>query len=384
MDSKLENQNLQVADRPLSNQHSIHLSFSTLFEHLPFPGLVTNRKGRILVANQAFETQIGGNADVANTAFLVHYVAEQDRRLLLDGLDCVYEQSDSLLLRVTYATKQSLRTHLILTPLPDSEQVLVTLQKESKGSPDESEGERRYEELQNLLYVTCHNLKSPVVSIQGFCNLILESLSSEDDNLLHYLARIQRNADRLGKMVQDILDFSKLTCPIESKQIVSLRDILDNIRAEHYVAIKQKAIELKLPQQLPDLFGEPEGLHTLFSNLIDNAIKYTDKRRPCIEIGWEEKPRFHAFWVRDNGAGVDKKYHERLFNLFERASASEQIEGTGVGLAIVKRIVERHSGRIRFASEPGIGSTVFFTLPKPKEKQYGTGQKDLEERSTED
>ncbi|MFQ5825518.1 MAG: ATP-binding protein, partial [bacterium] len=124
-------------------------------------------------------------------------------------------------------------------------------------------------------------------------------------------------------------------------------------------------IKLEIASDLPTVLANREDLITIYYNLFDNAIKYLgDNKNPKIEVGWEEQKNFYVFWVKDNGIGVSKEFQEKVFDLFHRGSASRKIEGTGVGLAIVKRIVERHRGVIRLSSDIGKGSTVYFTLPK--------------------
>ncbi|MDO8784759.1 MAG: ATP-binding protein, partial [Syntrophales bacterium] len=117
-------------------------------------------------------------------------------------------------------------------------------------------------------------------------------------------------------------------------------------------------------QELPAIRGDRKRVCRVFENLIQNAIKYRgDTKTPTIKIGCEPGAEFHEFYIRDNGIGIDPKYHQKIFQVFQRLS-DVNTEGTGIGLAIVKRIVENQGGRIRVESEKGMGATFYFTLPK--------------------
>jgi len=194
-----------------------------------------------------------------------------------------------------------------------------------------------------------------------------------DDELDHYLQRIQKNTERMNTMVHDILAFSKVSKKDYNFSELMLADIINSIFTEHYFRLKEKHIKLCIPSDLPSLIANKEGLTTVFENLLDNAIKYMgENENPVIEIGWENKKRFLVFWVKDNGVGLPKEYQSKVFNLFERGDIDKKrtIEGTGVGLAIVKKIVELHGGMVKLSSEPNRGTTVYFTLPvisKPDE-----------------
>jgi signal transduction histidine kinase len=128
---------------------------------------------------------------------------------------------------------------------------------------------------------------------------------------------------------------------------------------------KMPEAEFALPPHLPRLVAEANGLKAVFENLFSNAMKYRRPETPLrVEVGWQEQPRFHAFWVRDNGMGMEPAFQQKAFNLFQRAPNGGKIAGTGVGLALVRRIIENHKGMIKLESKPGEGTSVYFTIPK--------------------
>lgn len=260
---------------------------------------------------------------------------------------------------------------------------------EPEPSPEisaEAQLQRREEELQNFVHVFSHNLKTPIISIQGFAGLLREELGAQLGNEhLHFLERIQKNAMLMEQMLADLLQFSKLGRELPKFGWVDLREILreviDDMKLLEQIAQRQETtaqttnseaqppVEFDVPQQLPHLWAEAAGLKTVFQNLFSNAMKYRRADVSLrIEIGWQELPRFHALWVRDNGMGMDALFQKKAFNLFQRGPQVGHIPGTGVGLAIVRRIVENHKGLVRVDSKLGEGTTIYFTIPKAEQK----------------
>ncbi|MFQ5771245.1 MAG: ATP-binding protein, partial [bacterium] len=339
-------------------------------DNLNIPAAILDQAGLLTHVNHAFAKMIGLSQTLINNKhYLVNFIAPADKQKLIDWylqLNSNNQSSNFLESRIVDNTGSGKIITITLDRVPDSKILLATFIDETNFSASLSEIERKNDELENLFLLISHNFKSPIVSIQGFINLLLENYATiKQEEVIHYLKRIQKNNTRLEKMVHDILEFSKLTTKINAFQMVSLNEIVETVRLEYYLRIKSEKIKLNITQRLPDVFGDAEGLSTVFFNLIDNAIKYSDiNKKPEIEIGWEDKNRFYVFWIKDNGLGVAKQYLEKVFNLFQRAEAPEHIEGTGIGLAIVKRIIENHGGFIRMSSKIGEGTTVYFTIPK--------------------
>jgi PAS domain S-box-containing protein len=233
----------------------------------------------------------------------------------------------------------------------------------------ELEIKRRGEELENFVYVISHNLKTPIVSIQGFANLLQEELGPMlDSDHLHFLDRIQKNAALMEKMILDLLEFSRLGRSPVKFEMVNVKEVVQGVIDEMFFLGKIRDVEFTWPRkplELPRVYADGAGLKTIFENLLNNAVKYRRPGVPLrIEIGWEEQTRFHVFWVRDNGMGMEAGFLAKAFDLFQRGPNVGQIQGTGVGLAIVRRIVENHKGLVRLDSKPGEGTTIYFTLPK--------------------
>ncbi|MDZ7291810.1 MAG: HAMP domain-containing histidine kinase [candidate division KSB1 bacterium] len=234
---------------------------------------------------------------------------------------------------------------------------------------DELEIQRRSEDLENFVYVISHNLKTPLVSIQGFANILQEELGPAlDSGHRHFLERIQKSAASMEKMILDLLEFSRLGHSPFTFEMVNLNELVQSVIEEMRLPGQLHEVEFILPRPpsaLPNLYADGDELKTVFENLLNNAVKYRRAGVPLrIEVGCEELPRFHLLWVRDNGMGMDPAFQTKAFDLFQRGPNVGQIQGTGIGLAIVRRIIENHKGLVRIDSQPGEGTTVYFTLPK--------------------
>ena len=129
-------------------------------------------------------------------------------------------------------------------------------------------------------------------------------------------------------------------------------------------AIQQKSAEVVVAPDLPTAPCDRVRVAEVFQNLISNAIKYCDRDQPRVEVGWMDKPNYYVFFVKDNGIGIEKKYFAKVFQIFQRLHRRDEYEGTGAGLTVCKRVVEKHGGRIWLKSEVGEGSTFFFSVPK--------------------
>jgi signal transduction histidine kinase len=166
-------------------------------------------------------------------------------------------------------------------------------------------------------------------------------------------------------LVTDLLALSSIGKVLSTFKDVSSLEIVKNVTTGLQDKLKENRIELVVAEDLPPIYCDAERIYQVFENLLVNAIKYMgDTENPRIEIGFEDNGGFHQFYVRDNGVGIDAKYHQKVFEMFHRLREVEKEEGTGLGLAIVERLVNNHGGRVWVESEKGKGATFYFTLPK--------------------
>jgi signal transduction histidine kinase len=221
-------------------------------------------------------------------------------------------------------------------------------------------------ELERFTYTVSHDLRSPLVTIKGFVGMLKYDLQEDRrDKIQHDLQRIASATDKMDALLSELLELSRIgrivNPPEEIDTVRLIQDAMDSLEAQ----LRSKNVTVNIAPGLSKLYGDRIRLREVFENLIGNAAKYMgDQTDPIIEIGIRHQKEERILFVKDNGMGIDPKYHLRVFNLFEKLNPA--IDGTGVGLTIVKRIIEVHGGRIWIESEGlGKGSMFCFTLPLP-------------------
>ena len=225
-------------------------------------------------------------------------------------------------------------------------------------------------ELETFVFSVSHDLKTPIVTIEGFMGALREDfgdLLPEDGE--KYLNYIGDATQKMEFLINDLLELSRIGRLTVKKTEFPFSDVIEEAITALQPQIKKRSIQVTVSQDLPLVYGERKRLVQVMENLLSNAIKYIGKENlsPRIEVGAQEQDDQKVIFVRDNGIGIEKIYFEKIFQLFQRLPSAKKIEqGTGVGLAIVKRIIQYHGGRVWLESKPGKGATFFFTL-KDKE-----------------
>ncbi len=222
--------------------------------------------------------------------------------------------------------------------------------------------------VEEFVYTVSHDLKAPLVSIEGYLSLLREeSLDDLNDESKYFVEKISKNVRLMRRMIQDLLELSRIGRDTPSRSLLAVGPILQEILEEFRFQIERKKIEVVLAERFPRIRGNSRHIRLLFSNLVSNAIKFLGEQpEPRIEIGWERGNASVHYFVKDNGVGIAPRYHDQIFRLFYRPKMSAEEEGSGVGLAIVKKIVEEHGGTVCVDSEEGKGATFVVSFPKPK------------------
>ena len=221
---------------------------------------------------------------------------------------------------------------------------------------------RALRELEAFSYSVSHDLRAPLRALNGYAHLLRESQGDKlDAEQRGMFERIARNAEKMGELIDDILEYSRTGREPLKRAAVDLdvlaRDIVRE-QAEHHPAARIGIAPL------PPVVGDPIMLRQVFANLVANALKFSARRaQPVVEIGASVDNGMAHCFIRDNGAGFDMAHAGKLFQLFQRVHHEREFPGTGVGLAIVKRIIERHGGRVWAEAAPDAGATFHFTLP---------------------
>lgn len=227
-----------------------------------------------------------------------------------------------------------------------------------------AELETANKELEAFSYSVSHDLRAPLRAIDGFSRILSDEIGeSSPPEIYRYLNVIRDNAQQMGRLIDDLLSFSRLSRQPLKKMKFSPVELIKQVQSTLSSELENRSLTFVITD-LPSCDGDPALLKQVWMNLISNAVKFTRKRDSArIEIGAFTQPGEIVYFVKDNGTGFDMRYADKLFGVFQRLHYAEEYEGTGVGLAIVQRIVRRHGGRVWAQSELGQGAAFFFSLP---------------------
>ena len=221
-------------------------------------------------------------------------------------------------------------------------------------------------ELETFTYSVAHDLKAPLRGIDGYSRLLLEGYATNlDDEGRAFLETIQNSTDEMSELIDDLLAYSRLERRELTTDRIELRPMVNSLVKEKKREIAERPIDFVIDVNGETVLADASGLAQSLRNYIDNAIKFSRKvANPRVEIGAQDGPRSCRLWVRDNGIGFDMKQHERIFDIFQRLNVTEDYPGTGIGLAIVRKAMERMGGKAWAESEPGHGATFYLEIPK--------------------
>jgi PAS domain S-box-containing protein len=233
-------------------------------------------------------------------------------------------------------------------------------------------------ELESFSYSVSHDLRAPLRSIDGFAKVLVEDFGpSLPAEARRYLTIIQKGAGRMGELIDDLLEFSRLSRSTLNRQPVDPKRVIREAWLELRRQDPERQVELMMGD-MPKCLADGRLIKQVWMNLLSNALKYSRPRQESrIEVGWhedEQQPGHVVYWIRDNGVGFDQQYVDKLFGVFQRLHRAEDFEGTGVGLAIVHRIIQRHGGRVWAEGRLNKGATFYFMLERVHEHD-GAGQR---------
>ncbi len=223
--------------------------------------------------------------------------------------------------------------------------------------------QRSISELQQFAYVASHDLKEPLRMVSSYTTLLDEEYGAQlDDNARKYIHYAVDGATRMAAMIDDLLDFSRVGRSDGPVCEVELNGVLERVLADLAATIDEAGAKIDV-QRLPAVSGNSLRLGQLFQNLIGNAVKFRGAPAPVVQVSCERREKFWEFRVADNGIGIPEEFLDRVFQLFQRLHTRDEYPGNGIGLAVCKKIVEHYGGQIWARSQPGQGTTLFFTLP---------------------
>jgi PAS domain S-box-containing protein len=221
-------------------------------------------------------------------------------------------------------------------------------------------------ELEAFTYSVSHDLRAPLRSVDSFSRIVLEdygAIVGDEGNRL--LGIVRSEAQRMGQLIDDLLSFSRIGRDEMLAAECDMTEVVNNaLSSLDSKAMNSVTVELK---PIPRAFGDLAMLRQVWFNLLSNAVKFSSKKaNPRIEIGGSSDGDLDTFYVKDNGAGYDPRFAEKLFGVFQRLHSEQEFEGTGVGLAIVQRTIHRHGGTVWAEGKVGEGATFYFTLPRQR------------------
>jgi light-regulated signal transduction histidine kinase (bacteriophytochrome) len=217
-------------------------------------------------------------------------------------------------------------------------------------------------ELESFSYSVSHDLRAPLRAVDGYARMLEEDYAERlDEEGRRLLSVVRQSSQRMGRLIDDLLAFSRLGRQEPSKQVLDMaelaREVVNELRNGSTASVRLDA--------LPRARADRALMRQVWVNLVGNALKYSGKRNDAeIEIGGRQETGQNVYWVRDNGVGFDMRYADKLFGVFQRLHRSDEFDGTGVGLAIVQRVVTRHGGRVWAEAKPGQGACFHFSLPQ--------------------
>jgi PAS domain S-box-containing protein len=354
-----------------------------LLEAAPDAMVVVNQDGEIVLLNLQAEKQFGYRRDELLGQKVTNIIPEGfAERLIADELrsaeDALAQQiGTGIELSGRRKDRTEFPIELMLSPLGGAEGILVTAAIRDISVRNAAEVDllhkveelnRSNEELRQFAYIASHDLQEPLRMVASYTQLLSRRYAGRlDSDADEFIAYAVDGAARMQRLIQDLLAYSRIGTKgkdlLNTSSEDALRQALSNLRG----AIEESGA-LITHDPLPEVLADEMQLIQLFQNLVGNAIKYQNPGTPKIHIAALNGGKQYSFSVQDNGLGIDPQYFERIFGMFQRLHKREEFDGTGIGLAICKKIVERHGGQISVESQPGIGSTFRFALTGSERK----------------
>ncbi|HWY10439.1 MAG TPA: PAS domain S-box protein [Bacteroidia bacterium] len=343
--------------------------FSTVFYKSPVLNAITDSStGKFIEVNDNFIKFIGYSKEelLGKTSFELNLIPDVDHRnrivesIKKDG----YSHDVLLEMRTKNGELKWVFTSSHVVKINDSSSILSAMVDVTERKKAEDQLLAVNKELEAFSYSVSHDLRAPLRAINGYAQMLNEDYGSKfDDEGKRIIDTIRYNAARMGTLIDDLLSFSRLGRKEVHKTVINMNELIEVMQNEMDKSLINNA-KIKV-DKLHKVKADYGLLQHVMFNLLSNAIKYSSKEKnPLIEISSEEKGNEIIFSVKDNGAGFDMRYYDKLFGVFQRLHTQDEFEGTGVGLAIVQRIIGKHGGKVWAEGKVDEGATFYFSLNK--------------------
>ena len=381
--SRAFNRMTDMLNQTLIGLRASEEKYRSIFENAVEGLFQASFEGRFLSANQAMADMLGYSSPEA----LVKGISDMGSQVFLDPedharvIEALFEKGE--VSGQEYRLRHPARNVLWAS-------ISVRMVHDEAGRPERMEGfmaditgrkeaeaelerlcrqlEDKNAEMERFTYTVSHDLKSPLITIKGFMGYLAKDIESGNTARAHEdIGRIQHAADKMQELLLELLELSRIGRLVNAPEEMGFSDLAGEAVQLVMGRLLERGVAVEIAPDLPKVYGDRSRLREVLENLIDNAVKFMgNQAQPRIEIGAEGNGGEVRLYVRDNGAGIDPRYIQKVFGLFEKLDPDS--EGTGIGLAIVKRIIEVHGGRIWVESGgKGLGSTFWFTLPAPRD-----------------
>jgi len=329
--------------------------------------LVLDAEARILRVNREFEAVTGQTLVQVRGHFLYEFFEEQE-----EARNFIWECRGAADCREYWFLAGSVRRLVSWCCTRLSKEIATEARLVVTGR-DMTELRQRTEELEGFTYSVSHDMRAPVRAIDGFTRILIEEYAgSLDDEGRRLLEIVRQNTEKMGQLIDGLLALSRLGREKLVFSDIDMTEVAKTAFEEQKAAGgRERNIACHI-DPLPVAYGDKRLITQVFQNLLANAIKFTrNEESSTIEIGHKTEGSDNVYFVRDNGVGFDMNYAEKLFGTFQRLHAANEFEGSGIGLATVRRIIDRHGGRVWAEAETNKGATFYFSLPVREQRKAG-------------
>lgn len=380
---------LEQANRELQKQEG---RFRSLVESAPDAVVITNKDGKIILVNAQTEALFGYARNELiglpvetlipkryrehHPEYRHKYHSSPHARPMGSGMELfgLKKNGEEFPVEISLNVMQTEEGRLVSAAIRD-----VTAQKHAaeeiknanaRLTHQAEELEKSNLELQHFAYVVSHDLQTPLRSISGFVQLLQQQYGDKlDEQATEWIRRTVLNTQRMQTLIRDILAYSRVEARVNAFTLFNLKEVCDEAIDVLRDSIRESDAQIHF-EDLPEITGDRPQIAQLLQNLIGNAMKYRGTSTPHINVMCKDAVSEWVITVKDNGIGIAPEHFQRIFDVFQRLHTQKAIPGTGIGLSICRRVVLRHGGRIWVESEPGKGSSFYFTIPKSEGQKH--------------